>query len=609
VHFRVWAPACKEVSLVLNSESTHGLPHEGEGYFSALVPQVRAGDLYHFRIDGAGHRYPDPASRFQPDGPHGPSQVIDPSTFKWSDPAWAGVGAADQVLYEVHVGTFTREGTWAAAMDKLPRLAEMGITCLEVMPVSEFPGNFGWGYDGVDLFAPTRLYGKPDDFRRFVDRAHGVGIGVILDVVYNHIGPDGNYLKAFSRDYFSTRHKTDWGEAINYDGKSSGPVREFFISNARYWIDEFHLDGFRFDATQNIYDDSKDHVLAAITRAARESAGGRRIYLIAENEPQETRIVRPQSSGGFGMDGLWNDDFHHSALVRISGHNEAYYSDYLGKAGEFVAACKWGYLYQGQPFTWQKKRRGTPALDLPPTAFVNFIENHDQLANFAHGMRARQMCGPGVYRAMTALLLLAPQTPMLFQGQEFGASSPFVYFADHHEELAKLVRKGRGEFMKQFPSHTCKEMESRLPDPGDVRIFERCKLEWSEWERNGEIVALYRDLLKVRHEDPVLRVRRARGVDGAVLSGDAFVLRFFADRAEDDRLLLVNFGTDLLLAPAPEPLLAPPAGREWRAMLLTEDPKYGGNGTSPLESPETGWRVRGQAAVLMKVTTIDSLPR
>ncbi|HXE53055.1 MAG TPA: malto-oligosyltrehalose trehalohydrolase, partial [Tepidisphaeraceae bacterium] len=448
VHFRVWAPRRKRLEVVFENGAAPSvsLTAGADGYFAGLASNLGDGTLYRFRLDGGDLLFPDPASRFQPQGPHGPSQVVDPSRFQWSDHSWPGISAAHQVLYELHVGTFTPQGTWESAAQKLPHLLETGITCLEVMPVAEFPGRFGWGYDGVNQFAPTRLYGTPDEFRRFVDRAHSLGLGVILDVVYNHFGPDGNYMKEYSPDYFSTRHKTDWGEAINYDGPNSGPVREFFIANARHWVEEYHLDGLRFDATQNIYDDSKDHILAAITREARQAAGKRNIYLIAENEPQETRIVRSPRQGGYGMDALWNDDFHHAALVRVSGHNEAYLQDYLGNPQEFISSSRFGYLYQGQRSRHQKKRRGRPALDLPPTGFVHFTENHDQISNYARGLRTRYMCGPGIYRAMTALMLLSPQTPMLFQGQEFGASSPFVYFADHHPELAKLVRKGRGEF-------------------------------------------------------------------------------------------------------------------------------------------------------------------
>ncbi|HSF42920.1 MAG TPA: alpha-amylase family glycosyl hydrolase, partial [Thermoanaerobaculia bacterium] len=314
VHFRVWAPRRRKVEVVFEGGPGLELSAEGGGYFSGLAPEAGAGALYRYRLDD-GDAFPDPASRFQPQGPHGPSQVIDPSTFAWTDRGWPGITREGQVLYEMHVGTFTPEGTWEAASRELPELAELGITVLELMPVAEFPGEFGWGYDGVDLFAPYHLYGEPDDFRRFVDRAHAAGLGVILDVVYNHLGPDGNYLKQFSEGYFTDRYKNDWGEAINFDGEGSGAVREFFLANAGYWIAELHLDGLRLDATQDVKDASKDHILAAIARRAREAAGERPIYLVAENEPQETRLVRPPEEGGYGIDALWNDDYHHSAMV------------------------------------------------------------------------------------------------------------------------------------------------------------------------------------------------------------------------------------------------------------------------------------------------------
>jgi maltooligosyltrehalose trehalohydrolase len=497
----------------------------------------------------------------------------------------------------MHVGTFTPEGIWAAAAEKLPLLAELGITCLEIMPVADFPGRFGWGYDGVNQFAPTRLYGLPDDFRRFIDRAHALGIAAILDVVYNHFGPDGNYLTEFSPDYFSKKHKTDWGEAINFDGENNAPVREFFIANAQYWIEEFHLDGFRFDATQNIYDDGPRHVLADITRLARDAAGKRRIYLIAENEPQDTRVVRPLDKGGFGMDALWNDDFHHSAMVALTGHNEAYFSDFQGNPQELISAAKWGYLFQGQYSAWQKKRRGTPTFDLPPTAFVNFIENHDQLANFVQGKRVHWTAASGRHKALKALMLLCPQTPMLFQGEEFGASSPFLFFANHHPELAKLVRKGRREFLCQFPSAATPEMQPCMPDPGDRATFERCKLNWSERDEHDRTLRLHRDLLKLRREDPVFASQKRGGIEGCVLGPEAFALRFFGD-AGDDRLLLINLGRDLVLQPAPEPLLAPPLGKQWKTLWSSEDPHYGGCGTVPVEFTQ-GFRVFGHAAIVL----------
>jgi maltooligosyltrehalose trehalohydrolase len=600
VHFRVWAPRRRHVHVIVEGKpaASISLNHEAEGYFSGFAPDAKGGDRYQLRLDSEDRLLPDPASRFQPDGPHGASQIVDPRAFAWTDQKWGGIGAEHQVLYEMHIGTFTPEGTWDAAAAKLPGLAELGITCLEVMPVSEFPGRFGWGYDGVDMFAPTRLYGKPDDFRRFIDRAHALGLGVILDVVYNHFGPDGNYLKEFSNDYFSTRHKTDWGEALNYDAAGSAGVRDFFIANAHYWIEEYHLDGFRFDATQNIYDDSADHILAAVTRAARAAAGRRKIYLIAENETQDARIVRSPDRGGFGMDAVWNDDFHHTAMARMSGHNEAYYSDYKAEPQEFISAAKWGYLFQGQHSLWQKKRRGTLSFDLPPTAFVSFIENHDQVSNFPRGLRSHQMGGLGMYRTMTALMLLTPQTPMFFQGQEFGSTSPFYYFADHHEDLAKLVRKGRGEAMCQFPTAARPEMAGCHADPGAMETFKQCVLDWAERDRNGTTLRLHADLLKLRREDSVFREPRRGKVDGAVLGADAFVLRFFG-REGDDRLLLINFGIDHHVRPAPEPLLAAPAGTEWEILWSSEDPRYGGCGTVPPEN-EDGWRLPGRAAVVVR---------
>ena len=599
VQFRVWAPERRQVEVVLEGTTSEGWPLEAEadGYFSSLVPQVLAGQRYRYRLDGGPDLYPDPASRFQPEGPHGPSEVVDPRAFIWNDSAWQGSGPTGQVVYELHIGTFTPEGTWAAAAQRLNHLADTGITLLEIMPVADFPGRFGWGYDGVNLFAPTRLYGSPDDFRGFVDRAHALGLGAILDVVYNHIGPDGNYLLQFSKAYFTDRYENEWGEAINFDGPDSGPVREFFIANAGYWIEEFHLDGLRLDATQQIFDSSPDNVMAALTRRVREAAGGRATFIVAENEPQETRLVRPAAQGGYGMDALWNDDFHHSALVALNGHNGAYYMDYHGTPQEFISALKFGYLYQGQHYSWQKQRRGTPALDLPASNFVTFIENHDQVANSGRGQRAWQLTSPGRCKAMTALLLLAPATPMLFQGQEFAASSPFLYFADHNPELAKLVNVGRKKFLAQFRDLALPEMQSCLTNPADVQTFERCRLDWSERERHAEMHALHRDLLKLRREDLVLRQQKRHSFDGAVLGPQAFCLRFFGEEGAD-RLLLINLGRDLHLAQAPEPLLAPPAGQVWAIRWSSDDVRYGGCGTPPLDT-EDNWRIPGEAAVLL----------
>jgi maltooligosyltrehalose trehalohydrolase len=595
-HFRVWAPDARSVDVVGDADAVTLLKPEGDGYFSGIAP-VRVGDRYRYRLDG-GTAYPDPASRRQPDGPHGASEVVDPGAFPWSDAAWRGLQPAGQVIYEMHVGTFTQEGTWNAAARELPELARLGVTVIEMMPVADFPGRFGWGYDGVALFAPTRLYGTPDDLRRFVDRAHAVGIGVILDVVYNHLGPDGNYLAAFAKEYFTERYANEWGQAINFDGAHADPVREFFTANAGYWIDEFHMDGLRLDATQQMFDASPRHVLADIVHRARAAAAGRGVLLVAENEPQEARIVRVPERGGFGFDALWNDDFHHTARVALSGRAEAYYMDYGGRPQELVSAVKHGFLYQGQHYAWQHKRRGTPARDVRPAAFVAYLQNHDQVANSARGARLQTTTSPGRWRALTALLLLGPATPMLFQGQEFGASSPFLYFADHRAELAALVRKGRGEFLAQFPSIAAPAVRAGLSDPADVATFEQSKLDHGERTRHAEIYALHRDLLTLRREDRVFRAQGAHGVDGAVLGPEAFVVRFFG-RTGDDRLLVVNLGADLPLQRLPEPLLAPPESARWELAWSSDDPRYGACGSAPFD-PDGPWRLPAHAALVLR---------
>lgn len=601
-HVRVWAPRRRSVTLVFEERRpAHELHPEGNGYFSALVPEAKPGDLYRFRLDDDREIYPDPVSRFQPQGPAGPSELINPGAFEWSDDDWIGLTPHGQVIYEMHIGTFTREGTWSAAQRELPALVDLGVTVLNIMPIADFTGRFGWGYDGVNYFAPTRLYGRPDDVRRFIDRAHELKLGVILDVVYNHVGCDGATLSMFAPQYISQRHKSDWGGALNFDGPDSGPVREFVLGNVRHWIEEYHFDGFRFDATQAIIDDSPRHILSEIAEHARAVAGERSVLLVNENEPQNAKFVRPRAAGGFGLDALWNDDFHHSAMVALTGRSEAYYTDCRGTAPEFVAAAKWGFLYQGQRYAWQEQRRGAPALDLPPTAFIHFIQNHDQVANSLDGRRAHELASPALLRAMTALLLLSPQTPMLFQGQEFAASSPFLYFADHDRELAASVRKGRLAELSQFPS-LVESSRQEMPDPGAVETFERCKLNHAEHSQARHAMALqmHKDLIALRTSDPVLsRAPLRRCYDGAALSRDVFVLRFF-DEPEGDRLLAVNLGPDCDFTPAPEPLLAPPEGQRWAEVWSSEDVRYGGIGAPPLDTEREGWRFPACSAVLMR---------
>jgi len=596
MHVRVWAPAAQLVELVIDDL---GVPmtQDEEGYWTAEA-QAHAGARYGFRLDGGDRIYPDPASRFQPDGPHGLSALVDPASFRWHDAGWPGVSLEGQVLYELHVGTFTREGTWQAATRELAELRALGITAIELMPIAEFDGAFGWGYDGVDLFAPYHHYGSPDDLRAFVDAAHEVGLGVILDVVYNHLGPSGNYLRVFSPAYFSTTYDNEWGDALNFDGADAGPVREFFVANARYWIDEFHMDGLRLDATQQIFDASPRHVIAEIGVAVREAAGGRGTLIVAENEPQHAELVRPEREGGMGLDALWNDDFHHSALVALTGRAEAYYSDTLGTSSELLAAARHGFLFQGQHYSWQSQPRGTPALDLEPARFVVYLQNHDQVANSVHGLRMDRLAHPGRIRAMTAFLLLMPGTPMLFQGQEFAASTPFLYFADHQPELARAVMKGRAEFLTQFTSAVDFEARAALDDPADRRTFEGSVLDLTERQSHAAIYALHKDLLRLRRETPAFRAQRPGGVDGCILTASAFVLRYLMG-GTDDRLLVVNLGRDLSRASIANPLVAPPRGCDWEVEWSSESPAYDGSGTPDLW-PMGRWCIPGESTLVLR---------
>jgi maltooligosyltrehalose trehalohydrolase len=604
VHFRVWAPkaAVLKVQLSQRPQFTEDtiehfeLAPEANGYFSGPVAQARPGMLYKYLVGATS--LPDPASRFQPDGPHGPSQIVDPAQFNWTDQTWRGVQRQGQVIYEMHIGTFTGKGTWKAAQEQLLELARLGVTVLEVMPVADFPGRFGWGYDGVNLFAPTRLYGPPDDFRAFVNQAHLLGVGVILDVVYNHVGPDGNYLKEFSPDYFTERHKNEWGEALNFDGPNSGPVREFFSANAAYWIDEFHVDGLRLDATHTIFDSSPEHILRLMAERVRVAGAGCATYLVAENEAQHAKLARPVERGGYGLDALWNDDFHHSARVALTGRKEAYYSDFQGTPQELISALKHGFLFQGQWSAWHQKPRGTPAWDLQPEQFVICLQNHDQVAHSLRGLRLHQLTSPGRLRAMTAVLLLAPATPLLFQGQEFAASAPFLFFADHHPDLARVVTKGRREFLSQFATIATPESATCLAAPEALETFERCKLDLSERSAQAPLYQMHIELLKLRRDDPVFSQPRAGSVNGAVLAKEAFALRF-CGKSGEERLLLVNLGADLRLSPIPEPLLAPPENCSWELQWSSEAPRYGGCGTPPLRT-DASWVLPGHTALVLK---------
>ncbi|TAK74407.1 MAG: malto-oligosyltrehalose trehalohydrolase [Gammaproteobacteria bacterium] len=593
IYFRVWAPNREKVLLTLEDQPSVYLNAEGNGYFSAIIPSAKEGTLYFYQLDNDSTLYPDPASRFQPFGHQGPSQVINPYHHKWSDAQWKGIiHHQSHVIYEIHIGTFTQEGTWLSAIKELKALAELGITIIQMMPIAEFPGKFGWGYDGVNLFSPTHLYGHPDDLRQFIDQAHQLGIGVILDIVYNHIGP-GNYLHVFSDRYFSRCYKTDWGKAINFDQNAEN-VRAFFLTNIIYWLHEFHFDGFRIDASQAIYDASGCHILSVISTTIKTHFENKSIFLIAENEPQHTKLIKPIEKNGYGLQALLNDDFHHAAHVRMTGKNETYYCDYKGTPQEFISLIKYGFLYQGQWYHWQEKRRGTPSLDFPPACFVNFLQNHDQIANSLFGKRIHEIADPGNLRAMTTLLLLSPQIPLLFQGQEFSSSSRFTFFADYTGETAKMTKEGRINFLKQFPSLHAKEINCHIPEVMHIKTFLSCKL---EQRKHNETYLLHKDLIQLRHHDAIFNGSSLSYIDGAVINNDAFLLRYFGEQTE--RLLIINFGNDFFFHPAPEPLIAPPEKSKWVFYWSSNHPKYGGEGFT-IPSSRGNWHLPGHSALIFK---------
>ncbi len=608
VRFRVWAPKRARVDVVLEEDGrSFPLLKDEAGYFSGLVPIATAGMRYRYRLDN-GDAYPDPCSRFQPQGPHGASLVVDPSTYRWRLDAGSGLRIHGQVIYELHVGTFTPEGTLDAAIGQLDELKDCGFTLIELMPLAEFPGRWNWGYDGVALFAPAHVYGDHDALKRFVDAAHERGLGVILDVVYNHFGPDGNYLPVYSDLYTTDRHPNEWGQAVNYDGQGSGGVRDFVLQNACYWITEFHLDGLRLDAVHAIYDDSPVHVLAELSKQARAAAGSRSIVLIAECESQLIKTIRPLEEDGWGLDAVWSDDFHHICRVAVTGRAEAYYSDYRGTAQELLSVIKRGFVYQGQRYEWQNKPRGTVVKDEPAHGFVFYLQNHDQVANHLHGDRIHALASAARYRALVALMLMAPETPLLFMGQEFAASNPFLFFADHHSELAAKVHEGRKKFLSEFPAYATSEAQDAVPDPADEATFMQSRLDLSERRQHASIYRLHRDLLHLRRDDRVLARQDRSALDGATLGHQALALRY-SGPMDDDRLLIVNLGPDLDFTPAPEPLLAPIADGSWSLQWSSDHPLYGGPGiVNPLT--EKGWRIPAGSATLYRAAKRElELPR
>jgi maltooligosyltrehalose trehalohydrolase len=562
VRFRVWAPAARRVEVVLDEGSGCAeLQPEGDGLWSGVVGEARAGTRYLFRLNQEVSR-PDPYSRYQPDGVHGRSEVVDPGRYQWADHGWKGVPIQGLVIYQMHVGTATPEGTLDALVGQLPRLQALGVGAVQLLPLAEFPGDRNWGYDGVDLFTVSRVYGGPEALRRFIDAAHAHRLGVILDVVYNHFGPDGNYLRDFAPEYFTDRYHTPWGDAINY---SNPWVRKFVLDNARFWMHEYHADGLRLDATHAIFDRSeKRHILAEITETVRASIGDERnLVLIAETGENDARYLRPTTEDGFGFDAVYADDFHHALRRYLAGDHEGYYADYAGTLEEVARCIEHGWLYEGQPTPRSgfEIRRGTPAGDRPAWQFVYVIQNHDQIGNRAFGERLTHQVDPERYAAASALLLFLPFTPMLFMGQEFAASTPFQFFTDHNPELGKLVTEGRRREFAAFSAFADPSSRDRIPDPQALSTFLNSKLRLAEAESptGASLVAWYQSLLRSRHTDPVLRDQSRERTEARALGRDVLAVRRWV--AGDERLLLVNFGdTDFTSGEL---------GLGWRVMLGT----------------------------------------
>jgi maltooligosyltrehalose trehalohydrolase len=595
VHFRVWAPECQHVSVCINNNQNteyqiFELFNEKNGYFSRQVHAADEGMLYKYLLDKE-KLLPDPASFFQPSGPLGFSQVVRFDNYRWNNNF--DTLPSRKVIYEMHIGTFTNDGTFRSACNYLEELSRFGITFIELMPVAEFNGNFGWGYDGVQQFAPYHVYGTPDDFRYFIDSAHQYGIGILLDVVYNHFGREGSYFQEFSKQYFSTKYKNEWGKALNFDQELSGPVREYFITNAKFWASEYNIDGFRFDATQQIFDQSPVYLIKEIIQTIQSHFQKKQFFFTAENETQNTWLYRE-----CGIESLWNEDFHRTATVALTGHNEAYFSDYKGTPQEIISCLKYGFLFQGQYCSWQNKSRGFPSRSLSSSHFIHYIQNHDQVANTLRGCRIHKQTTPSLYRCFSALLLLGPQVPLLFQGQEFACDNPFYYFADHPER-AEAITNGRRKFLSQFQS--IKNAHGPLvPPPYTEEAFQMSKIDPSKRTLSNPVYTMYSDLLKIRHSDPIFTKNGSKSVDGAVLDENIFCIRYAGTNGIDDRLLLCNLGIDTLLSSLPEPLLAPPEEHGWKQIWYSENPLYGGHGAEELV-PDGGYHLMGKTVYYLTV--------
>jgi maltooligosyltrehalose trehalohydrolase len=599
VDFRVWAPSARTVDVVVERagrvDQVRRLTAEPDGMFSLTWDGLDAGTLYRYRLDGQGP-FPDPASRSQPRGVHGPSCVVDPA-FPWTDHVWTGVPLDALVLYELHVGTFSTEGTFAAVTARLPELQRLGVTALQLMPVADFAGERNWGYDGVAPFAPARCYGHPDDLRRLVDTAHGFGLAVLLDVVYNHLGPDGAYLSRFSPHYFTERHPSPWGAGIDLDGAHSRPVRAYLLENALHWIHEYHFDGLRLDATHALHDDSATHLLAELAGAVHGTVRGRHVHVTAEDDRNLATIVTPAGEGGWGLDAVWADDFHHQMRRLLAGDDDGYYRDFSGTTADLAATIRQGWFYTGQYSAHRRAGRGTDPSTLPPERFVICLQNHDQVGNRARGERLHHQIAPAAFRAATVLLLTAPQTPLIFMGQEWAASTPFQYFTDHAEPLGRLVTEGRRREFAAFAAFGGDP--AGVPDPQAMATFVASRLRWSERdsEPHAATLRLHRAVLALRRSE--LGPASAAMAAAEPLDADTVgVRRTTRDGGTVIVVARLRGAGDVDLARSH----LVPADRQWTCRLTSEDSEFSAQPAPPqvVRGPRAPRiRFRGPATVIL----------
>ena len=548
VRFRLWAPAASQIKLLLDNEEPIPMSNLGGGWYEWISETARAGSLYQYQIDD-GIAVPDPASRYNPNDVHGESQVISAADFDWQDSAWHNRPWQEAVIYEIHVGTFTPQGTFAGIEQKLGYLSELGVTAIELMPIADFPGSRNWGYDGVLLFAPESVYGTPNDLKHLIQSAHHYGIMVLLDVVYNHFGPEGNYLNSYAPQFFTARHHTPWGAAINFDSDDNRIVRDFYIHNALYWLEEYHFDGLRLDAVHAIIDDHKPHILEELAQTVREKIGiERHIHLILENDCNTAGyLTRGQNKQILHYNAQWNDDIHHAYHALLTKESDGYYADYADKPIHHLGRCLVeGFAYQGEvSFYRQGISRGEPSTDLPPSAFVNFLQNHDQIGNRALGERLINLAAPEALRAATALFLLSPSIPLLFMGEEWGAPEPFLYFCGFEGELAKAVTAGRRSEFAHFEGFHDLNARESIPDPCELPTFDLVRLDWQKQEsgpHQGWLI-LYRELLALRQQIIVPNLDLIHGGSYQALTSHALRVNWQIG-ADSQLLAYTNLGAE-----------------------------------------------------------------